>query len=493
LRERLLVLLLQGHDDEEEGDFMKLDKLRVPLTLAQLALLAGCASVAPDGGFGSVAGAARDRIGFEPRLARDDAAARELAQSVQAILAQPLGMDDAVKVAVLANPGLQANYWKVGIAQADVAQAGRLPNPVLEYKHVSNSGDVAIERTFTVNLVRLLTMPLASTLEARRFEQVKLEVAREIEQHARDTRIAWVEAVAANQALAYARQVDAAAEASAELAGRMAKAGNMSQLDLAREQVFHAESQAAVARAGRQAVAAREKLTRLLGLWGKDAQYSLPEHLPELPAAPAHLEDVERIALAQRLDVQAAKLDAQATASNLGLTKTTRFINVLDLGYVNQTTTNAPTARGYELTLELPLFDWGGARVARAEGVYMQAVQRVAQAAVAARSEARESYLDYRSAYDVAAHYRDHIIPLHKKISQEVLLRYNGMLLSTQDLLADSREQAGAVSSYIEALKAFWTAHANLEATLGVRIGSQHVRRQGQDDKEHKEHKEHAE
>jgi outer membrane protein TolC len=100
----------------------------------------------------------------------------------------------------------------------------------------------------------------------------------------------------------------------------------------------------------------------------------------------------------------------------------------------------------------------------------MQAVNRVAQAAVTARSEARESYLDYRTAYDVAIHYRDHIIPLRKRISQEVLLRYNGMLLSAQDLLADSREQAGAVSGYIDALKEFWTAHANLEAALGVRL-----------------------
>ena len=450
---------------------MSFKLLGAPLALA---VLAGCTTVAPDGGFGGVAGTARSHVGAEPRLARDDAAARELAQSVQAMLGKPLGMDDAVKVAVLANPGLQASYWKVGIAQADLAQAGRLPNPVLDFKRVSNAGDIAIERTFTVNLVRLLTLPLASRLEAQRFEQVKLEVAREIEQHARETRIAWVEAVAANQALEYARQVDAAAEASAELAGRMAKVGNMSQLDLAREQLFHAETGAAVARAGKTAVAAREKLTRLLGLWGKDAQYSLPAHLPELPAAPASLEDVERLVLSRRLDVQAAKLDAEATAANLGLTKTTRFVNVLDLGFVNETTTGAPTARGYELTLELPLFDWGGARVARAEGVYMQAVNRVAQAAVTARSEARESYLDYRSAYEVAAHYRDTVIPLRKRISKEVLLRYNGMLLSTRDLLVDSREQANAVSAYIEALKEFWTAHATLEASLGMRLEQQH-------------------
>lgn len=463
---------------------MSFKLLGAPLALA---VLAGCTTVAPDGGFGSVAGTAHSHIGAEPRLARDDAAVRELAQSVQAMLGKPLGMDDAVKVAVLANPGLQASYWKVGIAQADLAQAGRLPNPVLDFKHVSNAGDIAIERTFTVSLVRLLTLPLASRLEAQRFEQVKLEVAREIERHARDTRIAWVEAVAANQALEYARQVDAAAEASAELAGRMARVGNMSQLDLAREQLFHAETGAALARAGKTAVAAREKLTRLLGLWGKDAQYSLPAHLPELPAAPASPVDVERLALSQRLDVQAARLDAEATAANLGLTRTTRFVNVLDLGFVNETTTGAPSARGYELTLELPLFDWGGARVARAEGVYMQAVNRVAQAAVTARSEARESYLDYRSAYDVAAHYRDTVIPLRKRISKEVLLRYNGMLLSTRELLVDSREQANAVSAYIEALKEFWTAHATLEASLGMRL-------EQQDHKDHKDHvKEHAE
>jgi outer membrane protein TolC len=389
-------------------------------------------------------------------------------------------MLDAVRVAVLANPGLQASYWKVGIAQADLARAGRLPNPVLGFKHTADASDVIIERTFTVSLIGLLTMPLASRLETRRFEQVKLEVAREIEQHARDTRVAWVEAVAAGQALEYARQVNAAAEASAELADRMASAGNISQLDLARGQLFHAEAAAALARAGSQALAARENLTRLLGLWGKDAQYSLPDHLPELPAAPARLEDVERIALEQRLDVQAAKLDAEATASNLGLTRTTRFINVLDLGHVNQTATNVPAARGYQLTVELPLFDWGDARVARAQAVYMQAVNRVAQAAVTARSEARESYLGYRTAYDVASHYRDHIIPLRKRISQEVLLRYNGMLLSAQDLLADSREQAGAVSAYIDALKEFWTAQAKLEAALGVRLGGPDLRHQQQ-------------
>ena len=440
--------------------------------LATALLLTGCTSIAPDGGFGAVAAGTRERIGAEPRIARDAAAMTALQQEVRAMLAAPLDMNGAVRVALLNNPGLQASYWQVGIAQADLVQASRLRNPALEFRRVGGGGDIEIERTLTFNLIGALTTPLASRLEARRFEQVKLDVAYAIEQHAAQTRRAWVDAVAAGQALDYARQVNAAAQASADLAGRMARAGNMSQLELSRQQLFQAETAATLARAGRQAVNAREHLTRLLGLWGQDTHYTLPAHLPELPAAPAELPEVERIAMEQRLDVRAAKIDAQATASNLGLTRATRFVNALDLGAVSKSETGLPREHGYELSIELPLFDWGGARTAKAEAIYMQAVQRVTQVAVTARSEARAGYLGYRNAWEVAAHYRDTIIPLRKRISHEVLLRYNGMLASSLDLLADSREQARAVGDYIDALKEFWTAHAELEAALGARVNA---------------------
>jgi outer membrane protein TolC len=433
-------------------------------------LLAGCTGVAPDGGFGAVATTTRERIGVEPRIARDDAALRALHDEVRAMLARPLDMDGAVRVALLNNPGLQASYWQVGIAQADLAQASRLQNPAFGFTRMHGGGQLEIERSLGVDLIGALTAPLAARLEARRFAQIKLDIGAAIERHAVETRRAWVDAVAAAQALDYARRVDAAAQASAALAGRMASAGNMNQLELSRQQVFQAETAATLARAGKTSVAARETLTRLLGLWGQDTQYTLPAHLPELPAAPADLADVERIALEQRLDVRAAKADAASTAANLGLTRSTRFINALEVGAAGKRETGEPSERGYELRIELPLFDWGGARTAKAEAIYMQAVNRVAQAAVTARSEARESYLDYRAAYDVAAHYRDTIIPLRKRISHEVLLRYNGMLASSLDLLADSRDQAGAVSAYIDALQEFWRAHARLEAALGARM-----------------------
>ena len=122
--------------------------------------------------------------------------------------------------------------------------------------------------------------------------------------------------------------------------------------------------------------------------------------------------------------------------------------------------------RGWEIGVELPLFDWGDARIARAQGVYMQSVHRAAETAINARSEVREAYTGYRSAYDIARHHRDEIVPLRQRIAEENLLRYNGMLIGVFELLADARAQIASVNNTIEALRDFWIARSDLDMAL---------------------------
>jgi len=189
-----------------------------------------------------------------------------------------------------------------------------------------------------------------------------------------------------------------------------------------------------------------------------------------LPPAPREVQDAQRQALEQRLDVLAARRDAQAMADDLGLTRATRFVSVFEAGYANKSASEGgaavPRKNGVEVSLELPLFDWGGAKVARAEALYLQSVHRVADAAARARSDVREAYSAYRTAYDIARHYRDDVVPQRKRISDEVLLRYNGMLASVFELLADAREQRNAVNEAIEAERDFWIADTRLQAAL---------------------------
>lgn len=429
--------------------------------------LGGCATFSTDGGFGAIDTAAKERgLRQEVKWIKTDQDAEGARTAVKKLLASSLTADSAAQIALLNNRGLQATYAELGIAEADVVQAGRLTNPGFTFERLRRADDLFIDRTFLVNVLGLITMPIRTDLEKRRFELTQGRVTAETLQVAADTRRAYFSVVAAQETVKYLEQVKMAAEASAELARRMAAVGNFSKLDQAREQVFYAEVTAQLARVKLMATAERERLTRLMGLWGEDIRFKLPERLPDLPKATREDAGLEALALKQRLDVQGAMKEAENIASSMGLVKATGFINVLEVGYRRNNETGQPRQTGYEIELRLPIFDWGGARVARAEHTYMQAVNRAADIAVKARSEVRESYAAYRTTYDLARHYRDEIVPLRKRISEENLLRYNGMLISVFELLADARQQVTSVNAYIEALRDYWLAESNLNLAL---------------------------
>jgi outer membrane protein TolC len=438
-----------------------------PLVLALFSatLLGGCASFSPDGGFDAIQSATQSRIQKDVVWARDDASRNQAQARIDALLAQPLSADDAVQIALLNNPGLQAAFNTLGIAEADWVAAQRLPNPGFSIGRSTRGSEVEWERSLHLNLARLLTLPMRADIEQRLFEQTRRELVLEVLRLAAETRKAWVAAVAATQTAHYQQQAMEAAEAGAELARRMAQVGNWSKLKQAREQAFYADAALAVARAEQRKLQTRERLVRLMGLTQADT-LQLPERLPDLPPALPLQQDVEQQAMDARIDLQMTKLQAEVLAKNLGLTRRTRFINVLELGISNNSSNEDPVQRGYEISFELPLFDWGQSRVVAAESRYRQALERARETAVNARSEVREAYALQQSQYAIARHLRDEVVPLKQRISEETLLRYNGMLIGVFELLADARSQIVSVNAAIEAQRDFWLADADLAMAL---------------------------
>lgn len=450
-----------------------LDYVRPIGALCLCAWLAGCATFSDDAGFAAVERITKDKIGKDVKWARNDGDQDTITNRVAELLSKPLTVDDAVQIALLNNRGLQADFAELGFAEASMVGASRLPNPGFSFIRTKRGDEIEIERGLHFNLVKLLTLPLAAKVEAQRFELAKGNAAVATIRLANETRKTYFQAVAAEETVRYMRKVREVAEASAEMARRMASVGNWSRLQQAREQGFYADAALNVARAEQASIRSRESLTRLLGLWGTQTAFVLPERLPDLPKAPDERPDIEQRAMQTRLDVIGAKLSAQSLASNLGLSKATRFINVLEIGVTRETSNEAPVRRGYEISLELPLFDWGTARVAQAEALYMQGVNHTAETAINARSQVRESYQGYRVAYDIAKHYRDEVVPIRKRIADENLLRYNGMLIGVFDLLSDARSQIASVNSYIEALSDFWLAESDLQmAMIGTPSGA---------------------
>lgn len=434
------------------------------LLLGTALVLAGCAGTSgPDALRRDVDQLVGARTGLPAETPR---------QTLQQLLTrQPLDADTAVRVALLNSPALEASLAALSISDAERVQAAQLPNPHFSLGRLREGQALEIERMLSFNVMSLVTLPWRAQYANQSLQLARLRAAQEVIRTAADTRKAWFNAVAARQTAQYMRDAREAAEAGAELARRMARVGNWSRLQQAREQATLADISAQLARAEQAAVAEREKLTRLMGVWGADAGYTLPDRLPELPRELADQGDVEATALRERIDVRSARDESRYVASSLGFTRATGVVDALTLGLVRNThfdnaSGERETARGFEIELPIPIFDWGQARSSRAQATYLQSAARVREVGVRARSEAREAWHGWRTAHDVAKHYRDEIVPLRKFIVDETQLRYNGMLASVWDLLGEARNHILAVNNAIGAQRDFWIADTDLRTAL---------------------------
>ena len=255
-------------------------------------------------------------------------------------------------------------------------------------------------------------------------QPAKLRASQQLTRLSTETRKAWFNAVSATQTVGALTQAQDAAEVSGDLARRLTQAGNWSRLQQARQQVALVEAASDLSRAQQAAFSAREKLVVLLGLWGAAAQFELPAQLPALPAQPLELPDVEARALQAREDIRIATLLWQRKEAERRLTQPGEL--------------------------------WDA----------MGDAAQLRQTAIQVRSHARENYQRYRSHYELAKRQQDELLPLRQFISDEMLLRYNGMLSSVFDVLTDTRAQALATHSAIQATRDFWLADADLQSLL---------------------------
>ena len=442
------------------------------LVLTVVALgLSGCASYNVEQG---VDRANRGASGFtqsELNLAKTKEDRDKRLAATSQLLAKPVGQKEAVQLLLANSPAFQALLAQNWAEAASAAQSGRISNPTFAFESVVTGSETELNRFFSFGLLDLITLPQRSAIANHRVEQAQIRMTAEVVDQVTRVRQAWVRTVAAEQSYKYAGQVLASAEASAELAKRMESVGNFNKLTRARHQAFYADAATQLATAKQTAVSRKEELVRLLGLDEAQAkQLVLPERLPNLPKQPMSPEDVAKQVSQERLDIQQAKTALNAAAKAQGLNKVTSLTDIelsVRRGSVSDSSTSSYSARrGYEVGVKLPIFDWGDLQRDAMNAQTLAAANQLEATIRSAGSSLRENYAAYRTAYDISRHYKDEVIPLRKVISEENVLRYNGMIIGVFELLADSRDQIGAVISAIAAEQQFWLADAALQATL---------------------------
>lgn len=379
-------------------------------------LVCGCIAVNPSDDYARARQTIMETTGsasvFEPD------AASTVNEAVQARLADGITIDESVEICLLNNPSLQAAFLNVGIARADLVQSGLFSNPTLALSVAfpEGGGRSNIQSTLAQNIVDLWQVPVRKKAAARSLDAAILELARQAAQTAIETKSAYYSTVAADQTLVIARENQKLAEQLLEAAENRQKAGAVGELDvnLVRGTLYSAELE--TQRTRLDSSAARRRLATLLGLTDDAQSLVLSSPLSTEPRIQLDGSRITELALADRLDIQAARQLTDASQARLALEYRKVFPDISIGAYVERNERRAlpgrniaaDTARasvaagaltapeiesrgqrdiernqeidtifGPAVNLTLPIFDQNQAQIAKARFAYEQSLREL--------------------------------------------------------------------------------------------------------------------
>ena len=452
---------------------MKYKRRRIGLFFCLVFFAAGCAQVPKEAGFNEVKDLVEQRVDYRLHWNQETEADHEVEKAIEELLKNELTADAAVQIALLNNPNLQAVYEDLGITQADVVEAGLLENPVIFGQvRFPNRSDESNNYEFgiTQNFLNILMQPARKKLSAIRFEQVKLQVADEVIQLVAEVRRTYYSALGARQVRDLRSEITSAARSSFELALRLHSAGNISALELARENAHFEQSRLELANSETDLLDEREQLTRLMGFWGPQTNWQLPEQLPDIPISEISLERLESMAIESRLDLAAEKKAVEALAQALGITIDWRWIGHIEVGISRERETDRTWVTGPALAIELPIFNQRQADIARLEAQLRRSQNRLTAQAIDIRSEVRSLKNRLIMQRNLIDHYRRTVLPLREQIVDLTLKKYNYMLTGAFDLLMAKQQEFEAYQKYLETVRDYWIIRAEMQRSLGGRL-----------------------
>lgn len=437
------------------------------------AALTGCATLSPQAGDEDINALLAERQSATvawSKLGEPDAEREALSQWLQ----QPMSADTAVRVAILRSPQLQREYARLGMARAEVLEAVQIRNPTLSLSREYPDPGSGYSRIAGLGmpLADLLMLPLRARLARLEFERAKLEIAAAVSNVARDVEQHWYRYVGAQQVADLRTAVAEGSVATAELAQRFFDAGNISRLQLAQEQAAASEARIEAAQARAEAARARLALNTVLGLSGDDAGWKTVDRLPMPVAEEDDPGQLAELARGSNLELLAARQQAEVLADALGITRRLRWLGGSEIGYEQEKEADGGRLRGPTLSLELPVFNQGQARLARAEALLAGSLARVAQAELSTDNAVRLGAQAVRELRDVVAIHRDALVPQRERIVADSQREQNYMLIGVFELVQAKVREYDAYQGYLEAVRDYWLARVDLSRAVGQRLPS---------------------
>lgn len=446
--------------------------------LALMLLLPACASTKPTKSRGRVADIVEQRTGLAEAVdpEQDAEAGARVRARVDELLSKPLDVHRAVAIALLNNPGFQAKLEDLGVAQAELVQAGLLDNPVVGGDLVFSTLGNGLGGGFSVSqsLLSVFLIPAKRRVAKANLEHVVKDVGSTALHLVRDVKHAVSEVHAASAAATLLRQAVQAAQVADELAARQLEHGNTTQLRRALVASELDEARLELLDGQLRLASAREELSRKLGLWGKATNWDIQHAVPDLPGTEVELADLERRGIAERLDVSAARARVEGMEYALKLRRR-GVIPQIEVGVEGRNEVGDDVGHewviGPSLAIEIPIFDPGNADFAALRAQLRQSRYLLQETAVDARAQIRVARETMLAARRRAEYYRDVVVPRHERITAASLEQYNGMLMGAFELFEIRADELEARRKHAQALADYWSARADLELAVGGRLG----------------------
>lgn len=436
--------------------------------LALSLFVSGCAPVLKENE-SKVAEIMKKRIGKEISWNNTCYADPRIECFIQELVSCPIDVESAVQIALLNNPEVQAIFEDIGIAQADLVEAGLFTNPAFsielrypyEKKFVPN-----IEYLITAAFLDIFLIPLRTKLAKTELEQTHLKVSIKILNLSFEVKETYYELVAQQHLLKYTQKIAELTDIQREITLRQYQAGNVYQLDLSIIQAALLETNLEIIKSEEELIRLQEKLNRLLG-FKEDICLLFPDKFPEkINNQNFDLCMLESTALQERIDLKIARFEIFKFKNMLGLKSPWTYSN-LQAGVAGERDPDGVNLIGPGFSGEFPVFNYGQGVRMRIFAEMRQAKNLLEALEIRVLSEVRESYKILMKQVGTINKYQTEIIPLQNKILNSSVELYNVMGLGIDRLLINKIRKIEIDRNYVKNLKSYWIANVRLDQALG--------------------------
>ncbi|MCB9492412.1 MAG: TolC family protein [Dehalococcoidia bacterium] len=412
---------------------------------------------------------------------RADGDTASLATSASSRLAAgPLDVGSAVEIALAFNPTVREGYERLGIARADLVQAGLLANPMLDLGIKRFPAGTEIEGGLVAPVVDLFRMPIRRRIAASRQRAVEAEVARDVVGLVYDVRRAFLVVHEARAIVKLRSDALEAAKASLSLMESLHDAGNTLDQNRTIEAIGAARAALDLEAARSDEAEAVEDLVRLLALEEPPGALEIEGALGTAPGEGLDVADLAARAEGASWDLRALDAAVCAARQDAALVTRDRAMWLRDAGLVGKRDHGeSAVGVGPHVGLELPVFDSGRTARARSAAVVRQLLAQRDARRLDVRSAARRLEARVRLLLDRERVLREQYLPERNQLVKDILDRYSMMQVGAFEVLEAKGHELDARREHVQTLAAAWRARLDVEELLAGRLNDGMVSRAG--------------